>query len=67
MITPNSSPTKQMDSSTEIGKHLESKEINCEQKNGKLDNLSPKVNDRVFHLNYDSDLDLNSIEEDDLF
>lgn len=67
MITPNSSPTKQMDSSTEIGKHLESKEINCEQKNGKLENLSPKVNDRVFHLNYDSDLDLNSIEEDDLF
>ena len=56
-----------MDSSTEIGKHLESKEINCELKNGKLDNLSPKVNDRVFHLNYDSDLDLNSIEEDDLF
>ena len=53
--------------STEIGKHLGSKEINCEQKNGKLDNSCPKVNDKVFHVNYDSDLDLNSIEEDDLF
>lgn len=32
---------------------------------GRLNNLKPKVQDEgVFHLDYDADLDLNSIEGD---
>lgn len=62
MITPSSSPTKQLDSGIEIVQGLKA--------SNKISNLTngPRVQDEgVFHLDYDSELDLNSIEEDDLF
>ncbi|XP_068708672.1 protein FAM53A-like [Montipora capricornis] len=68
MITPNSSPTKQMDSGTETVKNIRNSSAKCDLKNSAFDNLSPKVKDEGnFRLDYDSDLDINSIEEDDLF
>ena len=68
MITPSSSPTKQLDSGIEIVTNLRGSNKISDLTNGRLNNLNPKVQDEgVFHLDYDSDLDLNSIEEDDLF
>jgi len=68
MITPTSSPTKQLDGGIEIVKNLEVNSKTRDIENGRLENLSSKVQDEgVFHLDYDSDLDLNSIEEDELF
>ena len=67
MITPTSSPTKQMDSGIEIVKGFNENNKTSDLENGRLNNLSPKALDEgVFHLDYNSDLDLNSIE-DDLF
>lgn len=61
MITPTSSPTKQLDS--------ENIQIVCdlkgESKFTKVEESNPKAQDEgVFHLDYESDLDLHSIEED---
>ena len=67
MITPTSSPTKQLDSEIDIVKDLKGNNTISDQENDRLSNLSPKAQDEgVFHLDYNSDLDLNSIE-DDLF
>jgi hypothetical protein len=67
MITPTSSPTKHMDSGIEIVEGLKGKNKISDLESGTLNNLSPKAQDEgVFHLDYNSDLDLNSIE-DDLF
>ena len=68
MITPSSSPTKQLDSGIEIVTNLKGSDKISDLANGRLSILNPKVQDEgVCHLDYDSDLDLNSIEEDDLF
>jgi len=65
MITPTSSPTKQMDSGIEIVEGFEENNKISDLENGRLNNLSPKAQDEgVFHLDYNSDLDLNSIEDD---
>lgn len=67
MITPTSSPTKQMDSGIEIVEGFKENNKISDLENSRLNNLSPKALDEgVFHLDYNSDLDLNSIE-DDLF
>ena len=67
MITPTSSPTKQMDSGIEFVEGFNENNKISDLENGRLNNLSPKALDEgVFHLDYNSDLDLNSIE-DDLF
>ncbi len=67
MITPTSSPTKQLDSGIEIVQDLKGNNMISDLENDRLNNLSPKAQDEgVFHLDYNSDLDLNSIE-DDLF
>ena len=67
MITPTSSPTKQMDSGIEIVNGFNENNKISDLENVRLNNLSPKALDEgVFHLDYNSDLDLNSIE-DDLF
>lgn len=62
MITPSSSPTKQLDSGIEIVEGLK-----ASNKISNLTNGSRVQDEGVFHLDYDSELDLNSIEEDDLF
>lgn len=63
MITPTSSPTKNLEQQEQKSsdKHRDSKsDVFC--------NLGEKSPDEgVFHLDYDSELDLNSIEEDDIF
>lgn len=62
MITPTSSPTKYLDSGFET---LKTNNKTSEMGHGRLNNLKPKVQDEgVFHLDYDADLDLNSIEGD---
>ncbi|XP_022802917.1 protein FAM53C-like [Stylophora pistillata] len=67
MITPSSSPTKQLDSEIEIIEELKGKNKTSDFQNEGSHNLNPKAQDEgVFHLDYNSDLDLNSIE-DDLF
>ena len=63
MITPTSSPTKNLE---------QQEQKNSEQHRGSSSdgfcNLSEKSADEgVFHLDYDSELDMNSIEEDDIF
>lgn len=56
-----------MDSGIEIVEGLKGKNKISDLESGTLNNLSPKAQDEgVFHLDYNSDLDLNSIE-DDLF
>ena len=56
-----------MDSGIEIVKGFNENNKIPDLENGRLNNLSPKALDEgVFHLDYNSDLDLNSIE-DDLF
>lgn len=67
MITPTSSPTKQLDSGIEFIEDIKAKTKISDLQNDGLNNLNPKAPDEgVFHLDYNSDLDLNSIE-DDLF
>lgn len=67
MITPTSSPTKQLDSGIEFIEDIKAKTKISDLQNDGLKNLNPKAPDEgVFHLDYNSDLDLNSIE-DDLF
>lgn len=67
MITPTSSPTKLLDSGIEIIKDIKGNNMISDLENDRLNNLSSKALDEgVFHLDYNSDLDLNSIE-DDLF
>lgn len=56
-----------MDSGIDIVKGFKEDNKISDLENGRLNNLSPKALDEgVFHLDYNSDLDLNSIE-DDLF
>lgn len=56
-----------MDSGIDIVEGFKEDKKMSDQENGRLNNLSPKALDEgVFHLDYNSDLDLNSIE-DDLF
>jgi len=54
-----------MDSGIEIVEGFEENNKISDLENGRLNNLSPKAQDEgVFHLDYNSDLDLNSIEDD---
>lgn len=56
-----------MDSTIDIIKDLKGNNNISDLGGSRLNNLNPNVQDEgVFHLDYDSDLDLNSIE-DDLF
>ena len=56
-----------MDSGIEFVEGFNENNKISDLENGRLNNLSPKALDEgVFHLDYNSDLDLNSIE-DDLF
>ena len=65
MITPTSSPTKQLDSGIEIVSDHQGNSKISELEHGRLNNLNPKTQDEgVFHLDYNSDLDLNCIEQD---
>lgn len=63
MITPTSSPTKNLDCAD-----LQCEDAEKEKLKKGLENLKEKSPDEgVFHLDYDSELDLNSIEEDEIF
>lgn len=67
MITPTSSPTKQLDSEIEIIEDLKGQNKLSDLQNDGLHNLNPKAQDEgIFPIDFNSDLDLNSIE-DDLF
>lgn len=66
MITPTSSPTKQLDSENiQIVCDFKGENKFTEVENSRLEESNPKAQDEgVFHLDYESDLDLHSIEED---
>ncbi|CAH3181989.1 unnamed protein product [Porites lobata] len=66
MITPTSSPTKQLDSENiQIVCDFKGESKFTEGENSRLEESNPKAQDEgVFHLDYESDLDLHSIEED---
>lgn len=67
MITPTSSPTKQLNSEIEIIEDLKGQNKLSDLQNDGLHNLNPKAQDEgIFPIDCNSDLDLNSIE-DDLF
>ena len=66
MITPTSSPTKQLDYNDTISSQEDQKKLPWKKEYVNLTQLNEKNTDgELFHIDYISELDINSIEEDD--
>lgn len=67
LITPTSSPTKQLDWNEPLSCQSDKQNL---AKNNELVDLTPlnekHTDDGLFHIDYISELDINSIEEDDV-